>query len=148
MTVDATTNKVTTTPNLANAATFSWKRDGTITHVASGLPLQIATANSNITLSSVGSGGVFTPELLYPVLKYTNASTGAYNDIPGPIYVSGLINSIRGWFNAYGGISANTTNGWRWGFGMFAILIPVCITPALAVLFWGDRKAKKLGGKW
>ncbi|KAL1742280.1 hypothetical protein HDZ31DRAFT_75610 [Schizophyllum fasciatum] len=43
------------------------------------------------------------------------------------------------------GISANTTNGWRWGFGMFAILIPVCITPALAVLFWGDRKAKKLG---
>ena len=46
------------------------------------------------------------------------------------------------------GISANTTNGWRWGFGMFAILIPVCITPALAVLFWGDRKAKKLGGTW
>lgn len=43
------------------------------------------------------------------------------------------------------GISANTTNGWRWGFGMFAILIPVCITPALAVLYWGDRKAKKLG---
>ncbi|KAF8914570.1 major facilitator superfamily domain-containing protein [Mucidula mucida] len=43
------------------------------------------------------------------------------------------------------GIAANTSDGWRWGFGMFAILIPVSVTPAIWVLFWGDRRAKKLG---
>ncbi|KAH9932758.1 uncharacterized protein BXZ73DRAFT_46749 [Epithele typhae] len=43
------------------------------------------------------------------------------------------------------GISASTADGWRWGFGMFAIMIPVTLTPALFLLFWGDRKAKKLG---
>ncbi|KAF7327597.1 hypothetical protein MKEN_00338900 [Mycena kentingensis (nom. inval.)] len=42
-------------------------------------------------------------------------------------------------------ISANTANGWRWGYGMFIILVPVCLCPALFILFWGDRKAKKLG---
>lgn len=31
-------------------------------------------------------------------------------------------------------------------YGMFVILVPVCIAPALVVLFWGDWKAKKLGG--
>lgn len=30
---------------------------------------------------------------------------------------------------------------------MFVILVPVCIAPALIVLFWGDRRAKKLGGE-
>ncbi|KAJ7158890.1 hypothetical protein C8R46DRAFT_1165174 [Mycena filopes] len=44
------------------------------------------------------------------------------------------------------GISANTLNGWRWGYGMFIILVPVSITPALVVLFWANRKAKKIGG--
>ncbi|KAJ7903673.1 major facilitator superfamily domain-containing protein [Mycena olivaceomarginata] len=43
------------------------------------------------------------------------------------------------------GISANTLNGWRWGYGMFVILLPITIAPALVVLFWGDKKAKKLG---
>ncbi|KAK7033011.1 hypothetical protein R3P38DRAFT_3313100 [Favolaschia claudopus] len=43
------------------------------------------------------------------------------------------------------GISANTLNGWRWGYGMFVILVPISIAPALVVLFWGDRKAKKVG---
>jgi hypothetical protein len=31
---------------------------------------------------------------------------------------------------------------------MFAILVPVCIAPAVIVLFWGDYRAKKLGGKF
>ncbi|KAJ7127159.1 hypothetical protein C8R44DRAFT_874231 [Mycena epipterygia] len=43
------------------------------------------------------------------------------------------------------GISANTENGWRWGYGMFIILVPVSIGPALVVLFWADRKAKQIG---
>ncbi|KAJ7475679.1 major facilitator superfamily domain-containing protein, partial [Mycena latifolia] len=43
------------------------------------------------------------------------------------------------------GISANTENGWRWGYGMFVILVPACMSPVLLVLFWADRKAKKIG---
>ncbi|KAL7410361.1 hypothetical protein BDY24DRAFT_418092 [Mrakia frigida] len=34
--------------------------------------------------------------------------------------------------------------GWRWGYGMFAILIPACLAPVIGSLFWGQHKAKKL----
>lgn len=34
---------------------------------------------------------------------------------------------------------------WRWGYGMFAIIMPVALGPAVAVLIWLDRKAKKAG---
>ncbi|KIP10562.1 hypothetical protein PHLGIDRAFT_115319 [Phlebiopsis gigantea 11061_1 CR5-6] len=36
-------------------------------------------------------------------------------------------------------------SGWRWGYGMFAILIPVSLAPLIITLFWAERKAKKLG---
>ncbi|GAA6024044.1 hypothetical protein JCM10207_004501 [Rhodosporidiobolus poonsookiae] len=36
-------------------------------------------------------------------------------------------------------------DGWRWGYGMFAIMTPILLAPALVVLFWADIKAKKLG---
>lgn len=32
---------------------------------------------------------------------------------------------------------------WRWGYGMFAIMIPVVIFPAIGVLLWLDRRAQK-----
>jgi hypothetical protein len=32
-------------------------------------------------------------------------------------------------------------------YGMFCILVPVCMAPSIAVLFWADWKAKKLGGQ-
>ncbi|TFK84888.1 MFS general substrate transporter [Polyporus arcularius HHB13444] len=35
--------------------------------------------------------------------------------------------------------------GWRWGYGMFAILVPAALTPLILTLFWGERKAQKLG---
>ncbi|KAI0759138.1 drug:h+ antiporter [Trametes elegans] len=34
---------------------------------------------------------------------------------------------------------------WRWGYGMFAILIPVSLSPLIITLFWAERKAKRLG---
>lgn len=34
---------------------------------------------------------------------------------------------------------------WRWGYGMFTIIIPVAILPSILVMFWGNRRAKKLG---
>lgn len=62
--------------------------------------------------------------------------------ITAPNIINGfLAGDIAAGVNAYG-----DGNGWRWGYGMFAILVPVCIAPSLVVLFWGDRRAKKLGG--
>ncbi|WVQ71398.1 hypothetical protein IAR50_000932 [Cryptococcus sp. DSM 104548] len=43
------------------------------------------------------------------------------------------------------GISAYSSNGWRWGYGMFTIMVPVCIAPAVLILFWADKKAKQVG---
>lgn len=43
-------------------------------------------------------------------------------------------------------IAAYTTDGWRWGYGMFCIILPVVSAPAIGVLFWGDRRAKQHGG--
>jgi len=43
------------------------------------------------------------------------------------------------------GIQGYSENGWRWGYGMFCILLPVCVAPALIVLHIGDHRAKKLG---
>ncbi|OCF59014.1 siderophore-iron transporter Str1 [Kwoniella mangroviensis CBS 10435] len=42
-------------------------------------------------------------------------------------------------------INAYSVNGWRWGYGMFCIIVPVTIAPSIAVLFWGDYRAKKVG---
>ncbi|KAL1747554.1 major facilitator superfamily domain-containing protein [Schizophyllum fasciatum] len=36
-------------------------------------------------------------------------------------------------------------SGWRWGYGMFAILIPVSLAPLIVTLLWAERKAKRLG---
>ncbi|KAK8849795.1 hypothetical protein IAR55_005131 [Kwoniella newhampshirensis] len=43
------------------------------------------------------------------------------------------------------GIDAYSANGWRWGYGMFCIMIPILIAPAIGILFWADRRAQKVG---
>ncbi|KAF4609696.1 hypothetical protein D9613_012060 [Agrocybe pediades] len=35
--------------------------------------------------------------------------------------------------------------GWRWGYGMFAILIPATLSPLVITLLWNEWRAKKLG---
>ncbi|CAE6524685.1 unnamed protein product [Rhizoctonia solani] len=44
-------------------------------------------------------------------------------------------------------IVTGVTNGpgWRWGYGMFAIIVPAVMTPAIITLFAADRRAKKNG---
>lgn len=36
-------------------------------------------------------------------------------------------------------------SGWRWGYGMFCIIIPVATLPIVVTLLWAQRRAKKLG---
>ncbi|KAJ6190559.1 hypothetical protein N7519_000580 [Penicillium mononematosum] len=35
--------------------------------------------------------------------------------------------------------------GWRWGFGIFTIIVPVVVAPLCLLFFWNQRKAKKMG---
>ncbi|CCH46045.1 Siderophore iron transporter [Wickerhamomyces ciferrii] len=36
---------------------------------------------------------------------------------------------------------------WRWGYGMFAIIMPVAIAPAIVIMMWLDNKADKLAAE-
>lgn len=36
-------------------------------------------------------------------------------------------------------------NQWRWGYGMFAIIMPAILIPAIIILIYYDRKAQRLG---
>ncbi|PSS03712.1 hypothetical protein PHLCEN_2v3966 [Hermanssonia centrifuga] len=51
--------------------------------------------------------------------------------------------------NAFVGANISTQvlehSNWRWGYGMFAILIPISLSPLIVTLFWAEQKAKKLG---
>lgn len=38
-----------------------------------------------------------------------------------------------------------TFSGWRWGYGMFAILVPVALAPLIITLFWAEHAAYKRG---
>ncbi|CAM1510925.1 Fc.00g084380.m01.CDS01 [Cosmosporella sp. VM-42] len=37
------------------------------------------------------------------------------------------------------------TIGWRWGFGIWSIVIPITVSPLCALFFWNHHKAKKQG---
>lgn len=34
---------------------------------------------------------------------------------------------------------------WRWGYGMWAIILPVCVSPLIGIMFWLHKKAKANG---
>lgn len=42
-------------------------------------------------------------------------------------------------------LNTGRPEGWRWGYGMFAIMAPVCVAPIILVLMYVDRKAQKAG---
>ncbi|OQE38028.1 hypothetical protein PENCOP_c009G02538 [Penicillium coprophilum] len=35
--------------------------------------------------------------------------------------------------------------GWRWGFGIFTICVPIVVAPLCILFFWNQKKAKKMG---
>ncbi|OCF31068.1 hypothetical protein I316_07339 [Kwoniella heveanensis BCC8398] len=44
-----------------------------------------------------------------------------------------------------GFIIEGLNDDWRWGMGMFAIMIPILLTPAIVTLYYMQHKGKKLG---
>ncbi|KAL6801522.1 major facilitator superfamily domain-containing protein [Trichoderma sp. SZMC 28012] len=55
---------------------------------------------------------------------------------------------INTWFAGKIVDALEKRNQWRWGYGMFAIIMPVALGPAVATLIWLDRMAKKNGQQW
>jgi MFS family permease len=51
---------------------------------------------------------------------------------------------INVWISAEIAEGVLTGGGWRWGYGMFAIMVPACLAPVVGCLLWGQWKAKKL----
>lgn len=41
-------------------------------------------------------------------------------------------------------IAQGVLPNWRWGYGMFAILVPVCLSPIVIALLWAQRKARRM----
>ncbi|KAK0123868.1 hypothetical protein ONS95_008861 [Cadophora gregata] len=36
-------------------------------------------------------------------------------------------------------------SSWRWGYGMWAVILPFCALPTIALMIWTDRRAKQRG---
>ncbi|BGP47631.1 hypothetical protein JCM10450v2_003496 [Rhodotorula kratochvilovae] len=49
------------------------------------------------------------------------------------------------WFTSEIVAALSTGSKWRWGYGMFAIIFPALWAPAIAVMFWLERRAIKAG---
>lgn len=63
-------------------------------------------------------------------------------------FVSSLLSTpfiINTWFAGKIVDAISSRNQWRWGYGMFAIIMPAVLTPAIATLIYLDRQAKKHG---
>lgn len=63
-------------------------------------------------------------------------------------FVSSLLSTpfiINTWFAGKIVDAISSRNQWRWGYGMFAIIMPAVLTPAIATLIYLDRQAKMHG---
>lgn len=62
-------------------------------------------------------------------------------------FASGLLSMpfvINTWISAEIAEGVLSGGGWRWGYGMFAILVPACLAPVIGSLLWAQRKAKNM----
>ncbi|KAL1408575.1 hypothetical protein Q8F55_005388 [Vanrija albida] len=103
----------------------------------------VQTVVAGETLYSAGRTGIY--QIMHILisdmtpLQWRGLVLGAYS-------LGFLLNGFLAGFIASGiALSMGTGDGWRWGFGMFCIIIPVSICPSIAIMFWGHAKAKALG---
>lgn len=63
-------------------------------------------------------------------------------------FVSSLLSTpfiINTWYSAEIVAALSQPQQWRWGYGMFGIIMPVCLAPAIFVLVFLERRARKAG---
>ncbi|KAG8752254.1 hypothetical protein FRC14_007194 [Serendipita sp. 396] len=91
---------------------------------------------------SLGSAGL---QLLTQVIVADYTSLKYRGLVSALMNLPFIINAFVGSKVAASITDRNALNGWRWGYAMFSILIPVSLSPVIATLVWGERKAKRLG---
>ncbi|CUM67100.1 uncharacterized protein PRCAT00004789001 [Priceomyces carsonii] len=88
-------------------------------------------------LTAVGSNGIsFLRDVIVAdltVLKWR----GVVNALMTSPYI------INVWFSGLI-VEAILKRNWRWGYGMFAIIMPVVVLPAVGVLYYFERQAQKI----
>ncbi|KAF5327482.1 hypothetical protein D9619_005131 [Psilocybe cf. subviscida] len=104
----------------------------------------IASANSVETVA----GGIILYAIGYTGLQLlTQIIIADMTTLKWRGLVSGLI-SLPFVVNAFVGANISASilqrSGWRWGYGMFAILVPAALSPLIITLLWAERKARKL----
>jgi hypothetical protein len=102
------------------------------------------TSNSPFNIAN-GSGMFFTLEIIIAGSSSlpNRALMFAFAASPFIINVWTGPEIAQSFFNQYP--PAETTKGWRWGHGVWAIILPVVTAPVLAILFLNQRKAKRTG---
>lgn len=99
------------------------------------------------TISSYIVGVVF-GDLGRSILDLTNTFiVGDLTPLKWRCFGLGVVDSpniINPWF---AGLIVNdiATSNWRWGYGMFTILVPIALIPAITSLVYYQRKASRIG---
>ncbi|GAA5919881.1 hypothetical protein JCM6882_001989, partial [Rhodosporidiobolus microsporus] len=63
-------------------------------------------------------------------------------------FANGLLSApyiVIPWYSSYIAAALSEGDKWRWGYGMYAIIMPAIFGPAILLLFWLQRKAAKHG---
>ncbi|KAF8598531.1 drug:h+ antiporter [Ceratobasidium sp. AG-I] len=101
----------------------------------------IGTVAGGIIIYAVGYTGL---QLLLQIiiadittLKWRGLSSGL---VSAPFIINAFVGS-----EVSASVMAPGGPGWRWGYGMFAILVPVTIIPLIVVLGWAQHKARVQG---
>ncbi|KAH7922339.1 hypothetical protein BV22DRAFT_1121535 [Leucogyrophana mollusca] len=99
----------------------------------------ISTIAGGIVLYAVGYTGL---QLLTQIIIADITTLRWRGIVVSMVSAPFLVNAFIG-----SNISASVLEniGWRWGYGMFAILVPVALAPLIITLLWAERKAKRLG---
>ncbi|KAL1412987.1 hypothetical protein Q8F55_000736 [Vanrija albida] len=98
----------------------------------------VAAVVAGQALYTLGTAGIYQIQYLLLAdltpLKWRGVAIGV-SSLPM------VLNAFVGPFitKAVGALSAN---GWRWGYGMFCILMPVGVLPAVVLLAWAQRKSR------
>ncbi|KAJ3991686.1 drug:h+ antiporter [Lentinula boryana] len=99
----------------------------------------IDTVAAGVVLFAIGYTGL---QLLMQIIIADITTLEWRGLINGLLAIPFIVNSFIGPNIA---TAVLETVGWRWGYGMFVILVPICLSPLIITITWAERKARRLG---
>ncbi|KAF9529935.1 drug:h+ antiporter [Crepidotus variabilis] len=98
----------------------------------------IGTVGGGIIIYAVGYTGL---QLLQEIVIADNSTLKWRGVVSSLMTTPFIINAFVG-----SNVAANVLKGvgWRWGYGMFAILVPAALTPLIVTLLWAEHKARRI----